>query len=77
MTRQEKLREGAARKLYAIGLGYEPIPSAYWESEFTHDIYLGKADLMIKYFHEQGFVRKVENGRDLTGCCIARLEPLI
>ena len=35
------------------------------------------ADSLIQYLHSQGVVIKVDRESDLTGCCVARLEPLI
>ena len=35
------------------------------------------ADLALSYLHDNDVVIKLESGRDLTGCVIARLESLI
>ena len=35
------------------------------------------SNLIVKELHSKGVVIKVDNGKDLTGCCIARIEPLI
>jgi len=76
MSKQEKIRAGI-RDILSCRLadiietekphGYELYPDMI--DEQTIDI--------LYYLHSQGVWIRTENGEDLTGCCLARLEPLI
>lgn len=85
---KRKIREGVKKiiSLYPNALGEE---LKRWEDNHkgekiaipVEDIQWGAAERITKklwnYLHSQGVVIRLDNGSDLTGCCIARLESLI
>ena len=83
--KQEEIREGMAKDLAVIDVRgraeYEHhTREDIWQAvldEGTDEAYLEDARLIMVGLHSQGVVIKVDTGRNLTGCCIARLEPLI
>lgn len=70
MTQQEKIREelcGLAH--YFMG--------RYFGKDISIKQFNDRIDATRTRLNELGVVLEVDNGRDLAGCCIARLEPLI
>jgi len=56
----------------------------HWFADYDSKVEKGNApmvtdtlDSLFHCLHSQGCVMRLDNGANLEGCCIARLEPLI